>query len=136
MHLLDFFSQDHQPTDVPPPFIRAIEEIGDVRILRLQGDVGAAIGPQVTERNRVGQSGGVFERPVVIDFAGTTGADFSTVSYLVDALRRRTRSGQRVALINVPALLIAELEIARLKDRFPVYASEAEALRALRAPGA
>lgn len=70
----------------------------------------------------------MFERSLLLDFAETTGSDFSTVAYLVDALRRRVATSAHVGIINAPPPLLAELAIARLEGLFSVFGSEQEAL--------
>jgi anti-anti-sigma regulatory factor len=74
---------------------------------------------------------GAFSRPLLLDFEATTAWDSSTIAYLVRALRRRVRAQARVAIINAPLKLLAELEISRLRDMFPIYSSEDEALAKL-----
>lgn len=74
---------------------------------------------------------GAFSRPLLLDFEATTASDTSTIASLVEALRRRVAAHARVAIINAPPRLVAELEITRLRDMFPVYASEDEALAVL-----
>jgi len=114
-----------------PGFIRSVDDVGGLRILRLQGDVGKDIGPAVHARNEAVEHSDVFSRPLLLDFAATTHCDFSTVSFLVDTLRRRMAARARVGLINVPQTLHDELEIARLEELFQVYPSEADAVAAL-----
>ena len=112
-----------------PPFVRAVEDMRGVRILRLQGPVGMQIGHE--ERDAVEASdaaAGAFSRPLLLDFKATTAWDSSTVAALVQALRRRVAAQARVAIINAPPKLLAELEISRVQDMFPIYASEDEAL--------
>lgn len=72
-----------------------------------------------------------FSRPLLLDFKATTESDFSTIASLVQALRRRVAAHAKVAIINAPPKLLAELEISRLGDLFPIYSSEAEALAKL-----
>jgi hypothetical protein len=76
-----------------PPFIRAVDDIRGVRIIRLQGPVGTQIGQQEKEAEDASQAVGAFSRPLLLDFKATTSWDFSTIAYLVRALRRRTASG-------------------------------------------
>jgi anti-anti-sigma factor len=118
-----------------PSFVRAVEDVRGVRIVRLQGPVGMQLGQE--EREAIEASGaaaGAFSRPLLLDFEATTAWDFSTVAALVQALRRRSAARAKVAIINAPPQLIAELEISRLSDMFPIYASEDEALAKLADP--
>jgi anti-anti-sigma regulatory factor len=106
-----------------PAFIRTVEDVRGVRILRLQGPVGMEIG----DEEQKGEAA-AFSRPLLLDFKGTTAWDSSTIAYLVQALRRRVAARMTVAIINAPPKLVAELEINRLSDMFPIYPSEDEAL--------
>ncbi len=115
-----------------PPVVRAVEDVRGVRILRLQGPVGMQLGQQ--ERAAVEASeaaAGAFSRPLLLDFEATTAWDSSTIAALVQALRQRLAAHATVAIINAPRKLIAELEISRLSDMFPIYSSEEEALARL-----
>jgi anti-anti-sigma factor len=77
---------------------------------------------------------GAFSRPLLLDFKATTAWDSSTIAALVQALRRRLAAHAKVAIINAPPKLLAELEITRLRDMFPIYASKDEALAKLADP--
>ena len=131
---------DSSPRHVPTPpqfpsFIRAVEDIRGVRIVRLQGPVGMQIGEEEQEAEETsGRTAGVFSRPLLMDFKATTEWDSSTIAYLIRALRRRLPAHAKVAIINAPPRLLAELEITRLRDMFPIYPSEDEALNALADP--
>jgi anti-anti-sigma regulatory factor len=123
----------HAPTpSLFPSFIRAVEEIRGVRIVRLQGPVGMQIGQEERKAEATSErTAGAFSRPLLLDFKATTAWDSSTIAYLVRALRRRVPAHARVAIINAPPKLLAELEICRLRDMFPIYSSEDEALATL-----
>ncbi len=77
---------------------------------------------------------GAFSRPLVLDFEATTAWDSSTIASLVQALRRRLAAQTKVAVINAPPRLLAELEISRLREMFPIYSSEDEAMAKLAGP--
>ena len=115
-----------------PSFIRAVEDIRGVRIVRLQGPVGMEIGQEEREAEETSEwAAGALSRPLLLDFEATTAWDSSTIAYLVRALRRRIPAHAKVAIINAPPKLLAELEISRLRDLFPIYSSEDEALAKL-----
>src|SRR5258705_858474 len=99
----------HAPTpSLFPSFIRAVEEIRGVRIVRLQGPVGMQIGQEQQEAEETSQEiYGAFSPPLLLDFKATTAWDSSTIAYLVRALRRRTRAQAKVAIINAPLKLLA-----------------------------
>jgi hypothetical protein len=114
---------------VTPDFIREVEDIRGVCIIRMQGVVGRDIGPQASAADEAAaKRPGVFERPVLFDFAGTSGWDFSTIAYLVLALRRRVAAHAHVGIINAPPRLIAELQIGHVETLFRIYGSEEQAI--------
>ncbi len=122
-------------TDMPntlPGFIRKVEDIQGVRVLRLQGPVGKEIGRQFSAAEAVAErSKTVFLRPLLIDFKGTTGWDFSTVAYVVETLRRRMPAHAQVGIINPSSELTAEFKIAKLDGMFRFFAFEEQALSEL-----
>lgn len=115
-----------------PAFIQSVEEVRGVRIVRLQGPVGMQIGLQARAAvEAMGAAAGAFSRPLLLDFKATTAWDSSTIATLVQALRRRVAAHAKVAIINAAPKLLAELEISKLRDMFPTYSSEEEALAKL-----
>ena len=125
-----FGAKEPGPDDLPG-FVRQVQDIGGVRVLRLQGPVGKEIGGEVEAFDKGAARQRTFERPLLLDFSGTSGSDFSTVSYLVRALRSRMTTSVGVGIIHPLPELIAELEIAKLEPLFVVFESEEEALAAL-----
>jgi hypothetical protein len=129
MSLLTILGLARAKPDTLPEFIRELADIRGVRVIRLRGEVGKGIGQQAKAVDEAAaRSEGVFARPLLFDFSGTTGWDFATVSYMVLALRRRMAAHAQVGIINPPPPLIAELEIAHLTPLFRVFASEEQAL--------
>src|SRR5712671_3170576 len=111
------------------------EDVRGVRIVRLQGPVGMELGQVEREAEETSEAvAGAFSRSLLLDFKATTACDSSTIAYLVQALRRRTTARAKVGIINAPPKLLAELEICRLREMFPVYSSEDEALAELADP--
>ena len=80
------------------------------------------------------EAAGAFSHPLLLDFKATTAWDSSTIASLVQALRRRVAAHAKVAIINAPSKLLAELEISRLRDMFSFYSSEDEAMAKLAGP--
>src|SRR4051794_35637097 len=126
----------HRPAPpLLPSFIRTVEDVRGVRIVRLQGPVGMQIGLEQRKAEEASEAAdGAFSRPLLLDFGGTTAWDSSTIAYLVRALRQRAAAQAKVAIINAPPKLLADLEISKLRGVFPVYSSEDEALAKLTAP--
>ena len=113
-------------------WIKELDDRPGVRILRVQGDMTASVGAGVEEIYQQAKlSGDAFKRDLIIDFADATSCNFATLAYIVEALRMRVQAGKKVALINVPKDLESGLEIAKVQEMIPVYASEEEALKAL-----
>src|SRR5580765_4918866 len=118
-----------------PSFIRGVEDVRGVRIVRLQGPVGMEIGQDEREAEEASQAAaGAFSRPLLLDFKATTAWDSSTIASLVQALRRRLAAQAKVGIINAPPKLFAELEISRLRNMFPIFSSEDEAVAKLAGP--
>ncbi len=129
MGLLSALGLADPSVESAPESIRKVEDIRGVRVVRLHGQVGKEMGHEEQQVDLdAARTPGVFSRPLIFDFAGTTGWDFSTVAYLVQALRRRTPAGAKVGIINAPPQLLAELEIARIESLFRIFASEEEAI--------
>jgi anti-anti-sigma regulatory factor len=97
--------------------------------------VGIEIGRKEREAEKASEAAaGAFSRPLLLDFEATTAWDSSTIASLVQTLRRRLVARAKVAIINAPPRLLAELEISRLRDMFPIYSSQDEALAKLGDP--
>lgn len=132
MHLLDVLGLARDAPKALPAFIREVQDIRGVRVLRLQGPVGKEIGRQFRAAEEAAEkSKDVFLRPLLIDFKGTTGWDFSTVAYVVETLRRRMPAHVQVGIINPSPQLTAEFKIAKLDGMFRFFASEEQALAEL-----
>jgi len=132
MRLLSLLGHAKPVLDTLPHFIREIQDLRGVRVIRIQGPVGKDIGEEAREADEAAaRTEGIFARPLLFDFAGTSGWDFATVSYLVLALKRRMPAHAQVGIIHPSPLLIAELQLAKLDGLFRVFASEEEAITAL-----
>lgn len=131
MSFLDALRRQPLAQTALPPFIRRIDEAPGVRILRLQGDVGKAIGREAKDAESAGDKAGDYEKNVLFDFAHVTVCDFSTVSFLVNSVRKHAARSTRVGIVNAGSQLKAELEISKLESILECFPSEEEALRAL-----
>ena len=122
--------------DSVPDFIGEVQDVRGVRVLRLKGPVGKEIGRQFSVAEESAErSKDVFARPLLIDFRDSTDWDFSTVAYVVEALRRRVAAHAQVGIVNASTQLVAEFKIARLDGLFRFFASEEQALAELSGPG-
>ncbi len=128
MNFLKILGHESALLEVLPQFIREVHEIQGVRVLRLQGPVGKEIGGQVEAVHEVAEKHEMFTTPLLIDFKDTTEWDFSTISYLVQALRRHLAAGTNIGIINPSEKLVAEFEIAKVEAMFHVYPSEGAAI--------
>jgi hypothetical protein len=135
MKLFSILAPEKPPPETRPGFVREIEDISGVRVIRLQGSVGKDVGAGAAAADAEAAREGVFARPLLFDFQGTTGWDSATVAYIVLALRRRMPAGAKVGIINAPPQLLGDIEIDRLRDLIKVYPSEKEALAALSGSG-
>jgi len=136
MKLFTIFGHAKAEPDAIPEFIRELQDIRGVRVIRLQGPVGKEIGREAQAVDEAAaKTEGVFSRPLLFDFKETTDWDFSTVAYLVQALRRRMPARAQVGVINAPPKLLAEIEIAKLGAMLRVFVSEEQALEALSRSG-
>ena len=134
MSLLDILRLARTEPVTLPAFIREVRDIQGVRVIRLQGPVGREIGRDAAAADEAASAEGAFVHPLLFDFRGTSGWDFSTVSYLVQSLRRRMAEGGRniqVGIVNAPPRLLAELEIAKLDGLFRIFKTDEEAFAAL-----
>jgi anti-anti-sigma regulatory factor len=132
MKLFAILGHAKPASDRPPDFIRELQDIRGVRVIRLQGPVGKEIGAQANAADKsAAESEGVFLRPLLFDFKETTHWDFVTIAYMVRALRRRMAAHTQVGIINAPPQLVAELEMVKLDAMFHVFASEEQALAEL-----
>lgn len=135
MSLRNLFHKTAPGPDSLPPYVREVNDVGGVRILRLQGHIGKETASQGEAYfSAAQQEPEPFNKSLLLDFAGTTGADFSTVAYIVRSVRARLKTGRRVGIINATRELAGEIEIARLTDMLVMFDSEADALRVLDTP--
>jgi len=133
MSLRDLFGRSEPHPGSLPSFVREVRDVDGVRIVRLRGAVGREIAKEANEfLDAAERAPDPFEHSVLFDFSGTTGADFSTVAYLVEATKKRLGKHSRLGIINPPEELVAEIEIARLTDLLTVYPTEQAAMSALR----
>src|SRR5262245_9160909 len=100
--MLDILFHPAPAPHLLPSFIRAVDEVRGVRIIRLQGPVGVQIGEEEQNAEAASQAAAAFSRPLLLDFKDTTAWDSSTVAYLVRALRRRMAAHAPVAIVNAP----------------------------------
>src|ERR1700754_2845534 len=105
--MLEMLFHSAPPANLLPSFIRAVEEVRGVRILRLQGPAGMEIGEEEPAAEAASKAAAAFSRPLLLDFQATTAWDTSTIAYLVRALRRRVAAHAPVAIINAPPKLVA-----------------------------
>ena len=129
MHLDHLFRHKLDEPMELPPFVRSVEDIRGIRVVRLQGPVGKQAGDEMSEfKKQREQQHPDFSRSLLIDFKDTTECDFTTVAFMVDALRKRLKEHARIGIVNAPRELVAELKLAQLEGVFPIFDSEEQAL--------
>lgn len=132
MTILNILASLEIPAEGTPAFVRLVEDVRGVRVVRLHGPVGKSIG-SYTElpEDTPTPPEPAFCGSALFDFEGASECDFVTVSLLVLAARDRMAAKARVGVINPPAELVAELRIAKLVPMIEVFASEVEAIEKL-----
>lgn len=128
MHLDHLFKNHIEEQNELPPFVRSIEDIRGIRVVRLDGPVGKDSGDEMTEYRKRVQEHADFSRPLLLDFSDAKACDFTTVAFLVDALRKRMKEDAHIGIVNAPKELVAELRLAQLQGVFPIFESESEAI--------
>lgn len=103
-----------------------------VHILTLEGEIDLACSPEL--RDLLHEHARAKRPALVLDFAGVTYVDSSGLATLVEYVRLSQDFGGRFALAAVVERVRTILDLVRLSEVFPVYATLAEAKAALAAP--
>jgi ABC-type transporter Mla MlaB component len=115
-----------------PSWITSIDNRQGVMVVRLGPEVDRVTEGEISDKSNIlNAMPDAWEHSVVFDFAQTCDVDFTTVAFLVLALRMRVPTHAKIAIINPPAKLRDLIGISRLGDTLPEFASEDEAVNAL-----
>ena len=110
---------------------RASEEDG-VHILVLEGEIDLACSPELRE---ILDEHARARRPaLVLDFAAVSYVDSSGLATLVEYVRKAQPFEGKLALAAVNTRVRTILDLVRLSEIFPIYATLAEAKTALASP--
>ena len=103
-----------------------VEKIGDATVIALEGDADyETVQPLRRALARTVSEG---EGPVVVDLRETGFIDSSGIAALLNALRRLTRQGRRMAVVADGPAVVRPLELAHLSETLNLSASLRDAL--------
>jgi anti-sigma B factor antagonist len=107
---------------------RETEEDG-VKIVSLEGEIDLACSPELRE---ILHEHVVARRPtLILDFAGVSYVDSSGLATLVEYVRKAQEFRGQLALVAVTTRVRTILDLVRLSEVFPIFATLAEAKAAL-----
>jgi anti-anti-sigma factor len=114
------------------PFLKEIETLKNLRIIRLQGAVDMTTLPNIERiKTRAKAQRGLMEKNILLDLRHVTHVDSSTIASLLVALSEIKKEKHTLALVNIPPTLKNILDIGEYRKLVPVYANEARARSAL-----
>lgn len=108
--------------------------IGGAHVVTLAGDIDVAIGEILAGAFRKVVEAG--EGPVLVDLAGVSFIDSTSLKLLLNLLRRLTRAGRKLALVAPSPHVRRLLDLTALSYTFAIYDGQEEALRACGPGGA
>ncbi|MDP2652623.1 MAG: STAS domain-containing protein [Candidatus Omnitrophota bacterium] len=115
-----------------PSYLERIDELEKVSIVRLKGKITRDLVPMIEERIRENRrAGSAIDKNVIVDFSRVVDVDSSTVAFHVIHLNEYRAKGFEVALIHPNAEMKGLLEVFKDNAPFKVFATEAEAVKAL-----
>jgi anti-sigma B factor antagonist len=113
--------------------VAEIEKFDEHHVVTLSGELDLLGAPRLSvllgEVARAGTGG------LVVDLSDLEFIDSTGIASLLNALRRLTRQGRRMATVVKPGAVFRALEIARLLDDLRASASLREALAKVDGPG-
>jgi anti-sigma B factor antagonist len=115
------------------PRFRTTEHDVDERttILAVDGEIHVSTAPEFSGVLSASLEGG--RARIVLDLSGVTFIDSTGLSVLLNALRRTTRAGGRMALVCTNPTVLRLFEITRLDSTFDIHAGVEPALAAVQA---
>ncbi len=94
-------------------------------VLLLSGEIDLSTSPSVRAAILDCLAG---ERPAIVDLSKVTYIDSSGIASLVEGYQTAKSKGSRFCLVGVSEAAMNVLELARLEQVFPIFATEAECL--------
>ena len=113
-----------------PSFIRDVSDFGHVKIIRFKGSLETSVIPHLTaffEASKQGKGPGHLDKSVLLDFKKVEHVQSATIAALLQILTALRKKGQRLALMNVPTVMVDTIEILKLKHAFIILESEKRA---------
>ena len=121
-----------KPPVVLPPTFKIIEELPNIRIIRLKGVIGAQEVVEITGFISVFRAQKDFRfKNLLMDFKDVTYADSSAVARLIQTLSDYKKAHHRMAVIHIQPEVYNLLEIVKVNTLFHFYPEEVEALQDL-----
>ncbi|HEY4276632.1 MAG TPA: STAS domain-containing protein [Conexibacter sp.] len=123
-------------THAPPTAFGIVEERpqpGDVVVIGVRGELDLFTAPELRDRLRDASDAPERAAHVVVDLSDCSFVDASGCQALLRAARLLAAQGRRLAIVNVSAGTARILNVMGLDELFPVVATRAQALAAVRA---
>lgn len=109
-----------------------VRDVGDVRILDLEGKITIGAG-DVELRQRIEESVGAGFSKILLNFGGVSHIDSSGIGELVGCYTTLSRRGGKMKLLNLTQKITDILHVTQLITVFDVYDAEPEALTSFKA---
>jgi anti-anti-sigma factor len=118
--------------DESMPFLKEIENLKNLRIIRLQGAVDMTTLPHIEKiKAKAKEQRGLMGKNILLDLKDVTHVDSATIAALLVALSEIKKEKHTLALVNIPPALKNIIDIGEYRKLVPVYANEARARSAL-----
>lgn len=115
--------------------MQARERVEDgVQIIALEGEIDLACSPEL--RVILHEHAAAKRPALLLDFSGVSYVDSSGLATLVEYVRNAQEFGGKLGLAAVSTRVRTILDLVRLSEIFPIYATLAEGKTALAAPRA
>lgn len=120
-----------QPLD-HPPYLERIDELPNVSIVRLKGEITRDMIPLIEERIQTNRRmGSKIEKNVLMDFGKVVDVDSATIAFHLIHMEEYHKQGFEVGFINLNEEMRHLIEIFKNSASFKVYPNEAKALEEL-----
>jgi anti-sigma B factor antagonist len=112
--------------------IRERDLDGRATVVEMQGEIHVSTAPEFSGMLSAAVDGG--RTALVLDLSGVTFIDSTGLSVLLNASRRVTRAGGRMALVCTNPTVLRLFEITRLDTTFDIHADLEPAIAMVQAP--
>jgi len=115
-----------------PEYLDRIDELDNLSIVRLKGNMDQAMIPVIEERIRVNRkAGSKIEKNILVDYKLVEKVDSAAVAFHLVRLKEYEAKGYKIGFINPSDELNTYLGMYHLCDAFKTYKSEQEAVNEL-----